>query len=47
MKSMDYWRLFVETGAPEMYLLYTSAKRTEDVYVSDGSGVGPESSSLQ
>lgn len=27
MKSEDYWRLFVETGSPEIYLLYKHAER--------------------
>ena len=30
------WQLFLETGAPEAYLLYkTQGKRTESAHVSD------------
>ena len=27
MQEENYWQLFVETGAPEAYLLYQSAKK--------------------
>ena len=40
MESSDYWRLFLETGAPEMYLLYNNAKKMEKKHVSDSSGPG-------
>ena len=29
MKSSDLWKLFEETGAPELYLLYTDARKME------------------
>ena len=29
MTSQDYWQMFLETGAPEMYLLYNNARKTE------------------
>lgn len=38
MESADYWRLFLDTGAPEMYLLYHNAKKMEKIDVSDSSG---------
>ena len=46
MNAQDYWTLFLETGAPEIYLLYNSARKTEVSYAPDGSGVGPESNSI-
>ena len=30
MNAQNYWQLFLETGAPEMYLLYNQAKRQEN-----------------
>ena len=35
MDSQNLWSLFMETGAPEMYLLYNQAKKMEEGYVSD------------
>ena len=40
MQSQDYWQMFLETGAPELYLLYNQAKRTEITNVSDNPGTG-------
>lgn len=47
MNAMDYWHLFLETGAPELYLLYSSARNQEEPHVSDGPGHRPESNGLQ
>ena len=30
MESADYWKFFLETGAPEYYLLYQRAMKQED-----------------
>lgn len=40
MNAQDYWTMFMETGAPEMYLLYNKARRMEerDVYNNPGAG---------
>ena len=38
MNSAFYWDLFLETGAPEMYVYYQEAKRSDEQYVSDGTG---------
>ena len=46
MRSQDYWQMFMDTGAPEMYLLYSSARKMENGYVLDGSGVGPADNQL-
>jgi len=47
MKAQDYWQMFLETGAPEMYLLYNNARRMEGLHVSDDSGTGITGHSLQ
>jgi len=47
MNAQDYWTLFLDTGAPEIYLLYNSARKTEVSYALEGSGVGPESHPIQ
>lgn len=45
--SKIMWQMFLETGAPEMYLLYNKARKLEVANVPDDSGIGPESNSLQ
>ena len=40
MTSQDYWQMFLETGAPEMYLLYNNARKTEISDVLDNPGPG-------
>lgn len=47
MNAQDYWQVFLETGAPEMYLLYNKTRKMEEANVLDGSGLGAESNSLQ
>ena len=47
MNAENYWELFMETGAPEMYLLYQKALKTEENHVSDHSGHRPASYGLQ
>ena len=47
MKATDYWRLFLETGAPEMYLLYANAMKTEGKDVSYDPGNRPAGHGLQ
>ena len=46
MNSMDYWQLFLETGAPEAYLMYSNMLKSEARYVYDDSGHRPESNRL-
>lgn len=43
MKAMDFWQLFLETGAPEAYLMYKS----ETNHVFDDPGYRPEGHGLQ
>lgn len=40
MTSQDYWQIFIETGAPEMYLLYNNARKMENAHVPDNTGTG-------
>lgn len=41
MNAMDYWQLFLETGAPEAYLMYSKQLKSEANYVLDDSGDCP------
>ena len=47
VRSEQYWDLFMMSGAPELYLLYSSAKRAEEENVFDDSGPGPACNSIQ
>jgi hypothetical protein len=47
MNAKDYWTVFLETGAPEAYLLYSAALKTEGKNVPDDSGRCPENNGLQ
>ncbi len=40
MNAGDYWQLFLETGAPEMYLMYNKARKQELDYVFDDTRFG-------
>ena len=46
MNSVFFWDLFIETGAPEMYLYYQKAKKSEEHYVSDSTGTCTASQSI-
>ena len=43
MKADYYWQLFMETGAPEAYLLYSKMLKSGDANVFDDSRHCPES----
>ena len=47
MKANDYWNIFLETGAPEMYLLYSKALKMEAMDVLDDKGTGAAGHGLQ
>lgn len=47
MNARDYWELFLDTGAPEAYLLYHKAMRMETEDVSDHPGTGSARIGLQ
>ena len=38
MNANQLWQTFLETGAPEIYLLYNHSKKVETLNVSDDSG---------
>lgn len=38
MKSRELWQAFLDTGAPELYILYSKAREAEESYVFDNSG---------
>lgn len=46
MNAADYWHLFLETGAPEAYLLYRK-QQLEDNHVPVDSGHRPAGDGLQ
>lgn len=47
MNAGDYWSLFLETGAPEMYLLFKNARKLEDSNVFNCSRTSPAGHELQ
>ena len=47
MTSQDYWQMFLETGAPELYLLYNNARKMENTNVFDNNGACDQSHGLQ
>ena len=47
MTAKEYWTLFLETGAPEAYLLYAGALRTEGSYVPENQSLGAADHRLQ
>ena len=47
MEAMDYWTIFMETGLPEAYMLYSRTKRMEASNVSDDESTGPAGNRLQ
>lgn len=47
MNASGYWDLFLRTGLPEAYLLYSCEKKMEARHVSDGSGAGSASNAVQ
>lgn len=47
MNAQEYWKIFLETGAPEMYLLFRQQCRQEDKHVLEDSGIGAACHRLQ
>ncbi len=47
MNAMDYWKIFMETGAPEAYLSYTKLLQMEGDHVSDDPWPGSSGHGLQ
>ncbi len=47
MNAQSFWQLFIETGAPEMYLLYNKARKMEDIHVFDDTRLGASGNCIQ
>lgn len=47
MDAKQLWQVFMETGAPEIYLLYHKAMRMERSHVPDSPGLGTADNRLQ
>lgn len=47
MNAKELWQIFMETGAPEVYLLYHRALDTEEMHVYDDPGPGAAGHGLQ
>lgn len=47
MTTQELWHLFMETGAPEVYLWYNHARKMELRHVFDDSSAGTSGNSLQ
>ena len=47
VKKEDFWQLFLDTGAPEAYLMYSRSKRMELSHVFDDSCAGASRHGLQ
>ena len=47
MDAENLWQAFLDTGAPELYLLYVKAKKVEESHVFNGSRVGLAGDNLQ
>ena len=47
MRSENLWQAFLETGAPELYVLYAQMKKEEETHVFNCSGLGSEGNQLQ
>lgn len=47
MRAEDYWNLFIQTGSPEVYLMYNDARKLEMKHVCYNSGPCAESNTVQ
>lgn len=47
MDAKQFWQLFLETGAPEVYMMYARARKSEGDYVSEYLSPGFEDQQLQ
>ena len=47
MDAAEYWKLFMESGRPEVYIMYAQALKTEGDYVPENAGVGIADQRLQ
>lgn len=47
MDAKEYWQLFLETGAPEVYIMYAKVLKSEGSHVLEHHSLGFESQRLQ
>lgn len=47
MNAQNYWQIFLETGSPEIYMLYSQAKKMEEHHVFDDQGIDIAGHKLQ
>ena len=47
MNTENLWQIFLETGSPEMYLLYSKAKKMEGLHVLDNQRLDSTGHKLQ
>ena len=47
MNAQDFWNMFIETGAPEVYLLFNRARRMEETLVCNDPGMGDSGFGVQ
>ena len=47
MMKQELWQMFLETGAPEAYVLFSKARRMEDTDVPDNQRIGASGDGLQ
>lgn len=47
MDAQSYWKVFLDSGIPEYYLLYNRAKKMEEADVCNHQGTGTSGLSLQ
>ena len=47
MIASEFWQSFLQTGAPELYLLYKHAQKMENQNVLDDTGPGDSGHNLQ
>lgn len=47
MEARHIWQLFLDTGAPELYVIYNKARNAEENHVFNDSGTCSESNGVQ
>lgn len=46
VNTNDYWKLFLETGAPEIYIMYAKLQKAEEQHVFNCTGDCPQGNRL-
>ncbi len=47
MNAQEYWKVFLDSGIPEYYVMYNRAKKMEEHHVFDDPGTGDSGLPLQ